>query len=87
MVESTKTLVAEPAHDSEAMPALWWLWLPLAGVLVLLASAHVFPAAYEAWIAGERGVLEFLHVVIPLASLALALRMLAMVASVSSSPT
>ncbi len=78
MVETTKTLAAEPAHNSETMPALWWLWLPLGGALVLLACAHLYPAAYEAWVAGERGVLEFLHVVIPLASLALALRMLTM---------
>jgi hypothetical protein len=78
MVETTKPLAAEPAQNSETVPALWWLWLPLGGALVLLALAQVSPAAYAAWIAGEGGALEFLHVVIPLASLALALRMLAM---------
>ena len=78
MVETTKPLAAGPAQNSEAMPALWWLWLPLGGALVLLACAQLYPAAYEAWVAGERGALEFLHVVIPLASLALALRMLTM---------
>ena len=78
MVETTKPLAAGPAQNSEAMPALWWLWLPLGGAFVLLACAQLYPAAYEAWVAGERGALEFLHVVIPLACLALALRMLTM---------
>jgi hypothetical protein len=57
---------------------LWWLWLPLAGAIALLVLAKRFPAGYGTWIAGELGILEFLHVIIPLASFLLALGMLTM---------
>ena len=76
-VESTELPEIETAREVETLSALWWLWLPLAGALALLAIAHFFQAGYQAWVAGERGALEFLHVVIPLASLVLALRILA----------
>ncbi len=78
MVEGTDSLRRETTAAGESLPALWWLWLPLAGALALLGLAQLFPAAYGTWVAGERGILEFLHVIIPLASLALALRMLAL---------
>ena len=76
-VESTELLEIKTAREVETLSALWWLWLPLAGALALLAIAHFFQAGYQAWVAGERGALEFLHVVVPLASLVLALRLLA----------
>ncbi len=77
MVESTESLETETAQEVETLSALWWLWLPLAGALALAAYAHFFVAGYETWIAGERGALEFIHIVVPLASLVLALRLLA----------
>lgn len=58
------------------MPRFWWLWLPVAVVLALFAWPQAFPASYGAWVGGERGALELLHVLIPLASLVLAGRML-----------
>ncbi|MFQ6017014.1 MAG: hypothetical protein ACE5KF_02365 [Kiloniellaceae bacterium] len=66
------------AGPEGSLSAWWWLWLPLAAALALLAVPHVSPAAYGSWIGGERGLLEWLHVVIPLASLAVGLRILAM---------
>ncbi len=58
------------------MSRFWWLWLPFAVVLILAAWPQVFPAGYDAWVGGERGALELLHVLIPLASMVLAGRML-----------
>ena len=66
------------APPKAPLSALWWLWLPLAGAVALLILAKLFPAGYEAWIAAELGVLELVHVIIPLASLLLALGMLIM---------
>ncbi len=63
-------------RDRAAMSRFWWLWLPVAVVLVLFAWPQAFPASYRAWVGGERGALELLHVLIPLASLVLAGRML-----------
>ena len=63
-------------RDRAAMSRFWWLWLPVAVVLVLFAWPQAFPANYRAWVGGERGALELLHVLIPLASLVLAGRML-----------
>jgi hypothetical protein len=63
-------------RDDAAMHRFWWLWLPVAVLLALFAWPQAFPASYGAWIGGERGALELLHVLIPLASLALAGRML-----------
>jgi hypothetical protein len=60
------------------MASFWWLWLPLGSAGLLLGWAQLFPAGYDTWIGGELGALELLHVVIPLASLVLALRMLAL---------
>ncbi len=72
MAERTEPLRSATASHSEALPALWWLWLPLAGALALVFLARLVPATYHGWIAGERGLLEFLHVVMPAASLVLA---------------
>jgi hypothetical protein len=60
------------------MASFWWLWLPFGLACLLLGWTRAFPASYDAWIGGELGALELSHVVIPLASLALALRMLAL---------
>ncbi len=76
MVEGTASLESETARKGKSLHALWWLWLPLAGALALLAIAHFFPASYQAWVLGELGVLESLHVVVPLAGLAVALGLL-----------
>ncbi|MEE9250624.1 MAG: hypothetical protein V3U93_05795, partial [Alphaproteobacteria bacterium] len=77
MAESTESPEIETAREVGTLSALWWLWLPLASALVLLALPQVSLAGYEAWVAGERGALEFLHIVVPLASLVLALSLLA----------
>ncbi len=77
MVESTESPETATAREVGTLSALWWLWLPLAGALALLALPQISRAGYEAWVAGERGALEFLHVAVPLASLVLALSLLA----------
>ncbi len=77
MVESTEPPETDPAREVGTLSALWWLWLPLAGALALLVLPQVSRAGYEAWVAGERGALESLHVVVLLASLVLALSLLA----------
>jgi hypothetical protein len=65
-------------RDRAALSRLWWLWLPAAVLLALFVWPNLFPAGYVTWIGGELGALELSHVVIPLASLVLAGRMLAL---------
>ncbi len=67
---------AAASRDRVAMSRFWWLWLPVAALLALILWPQAFPASYRAWVGGERGALELLHVLIPLASLGLAGRML-----------
>ena len=78
MLDATGPRAAVPIQDRAVMASFWWLWLPLGLASLLLGWARLFPASYDAWIAGELGALELLHVAIPLASLVLALRMLAL---------
>ncbi len=72
----TAGLPGGPPGGAAAMPRFWWLWLPVAVVLALFAWARAFPAGYGAWVGGERGALESLQLLILLASLVLAGRML-----------
>ncbi len=72
MAEGTELAWNRAAHGPEGLSPWYWLWLPIGLVLALFVSGQVFPAFYSAWISSERGVLEFLHVAIPVASLALA---------------
>ncbi len=61
------------------MSPLWWLWLPLAAALFLALTTHFAQGFYADWIIREdRGALELAHVVIPLAGLVWALRILAL---------
>ena len=69
------TDAAAPQGRAE-LPRFWWLWLPVAVLLILFAWPQAFPVSYNAWVGGERGALESLHVLIPLASMVLAGRML-----------
>ena len=78
MLITNEHAAAGPPRDCAAVPRFWWLWLPVAALLVLAAWPQVFPASYLTWVGGERGALELLHVLIPLASLVLAGRMLAL---------
>lgn len=78
------TSQASPAHslsqpEVDYLPRWVWLWLPLALAVVLLVLAHTAPRFYEVWLGSEeRGLLELSHVLIPLAGVFLALRMLFM---------
>lgn len=71
-------LRAVPVQDRTTLDRFWWLWLPLAGTLLLLLWPHLDASSYDTWVGGELGALELVQVVIPLASLVLALRMLAL---------
>ena len=65
--------------DPDRLPRIWWLWLPLAVALALLLLGQFAPRFYTHWIGSEdRGLLELSHVVVPLASMLLALRILFM---------
>ena len=61
----------------ERLPAWLYLWLPLAAALVLSLSWHLHPGFYEAYVVGEIGILEATHVIVPLISIVLCLRILA----------
>lgn len=60
------------------LPAWSWLWAPVILGAMLLAIAQGFPAFYDTWIGPELGLLEFVHVAVPLACAILALRILAL---------
>ncbi len=75
-IEGATALRAERWSDPGWESAWWWLLLPVLAC-ALLSLTHVFAGAwYARWIGGEQGLLEGSHVVIPLISLALALRLL-----------
>ena len=78
MLDASEPVAADPSRCRAAVSRFWWLWLPVAVVLVLFAWPQAFPASYSAWVGGELGALESVHVLIPLASLVLACRMLAL---------
>lgn len=73
----TQTRTAPPG-DPDMLPSLWWLWLPIAAILALLAVDQLFPPGARSWVGSEQGLVEFLHVVLPLAGMLVALRMLFM---------
>ena len=65
------------AYDSEHLWIGWWLILPLLSAVFLLVAGQLAPEFYDVWIGSEsRGALELSHVVLPLASLVIALRVL-----------
>lgn len=78
MAHRTEVMKISGHGDADSLSAWWWLWLPLAGVIGILAVEYLFPVHARGWIVSERGLVESLHVVIPLASTILALRLLLM---------
>lgn len=65
-------------QGAERLPAPLWLWLPLVVGGVLLLSWHLNPGFYKAYVAGEIGILEGTHVLVPLIAAVVALRILFM---------
>ena len=79
MTSPRKSARPEVPADPDRLPRIWWLWLPLAVALALLLLGQFAPRFYTHWIGSEdRGLLELSHVVVPLASMLLALRILFM---------
>ncbi len=76
MLDASEPGATATPRDHAVLSRFWWLWLPVAVVLALFAWPRAFPASYGVWIGGELGALELAQVAIPLASLALAGRML-----------
>ena len=76
MAHRTDIMKISGYGNADSLSAWWWLWLPLAGAIGILAVEYLFPANARGWIVSERGLVEFLHIVIPLASTILALRLL-----------
>lgn len=76
MMDASEPSAAVSPRDRAPMSRFWWLWLPVAVVLVLFAWPRLFPAGYGVWVGGERGALELLHVLVPVTCLVLAGRML-----------
>ena len=71
--------LAERLEGQEPKPlsALWWLWLPIAA-LILLALAHLFvPGSYRELVGSERGLVEISQFLMALAAFVIALRSLA----------
>ncbi len=67
------------AGDPEHLSPWWWLVLPLAIGVVLLAFGQLAPGPCGIWIASEAwGLLELSHVALPLAGLVTGLSTLAM---------
>lgn len=64
---------------AERLPALLYLWLPLAVALVLSLVAQLAPAFYESYFEGELGVVESAQVLVLLACIWVALGILALV--------
>ncbi len=79
MTSPQKSAHPEGPADPDRLPRIWWLWLPLAVALALLLLGQYAPRFYDHWIGSEdRGMLELSHVVVPLASMLLAIRILFM---------
>lgn len=65
-------------QTAEQLPVLLYLWMPLAAAAVLALTWHLNPDFYRAYLVGEIGILEATHVVIPLISIVVCLRILAL---------
>ena len=79
MTSPRKSAHPEGPADPDRLPRIWWLWLPLAVALALLLLGQFEPRFYDRRIGSEeRGLLELSHVVVPLASMLLAIKILFM---------
>ena len=65
-------------QNAERLPVLLYLWMPLIAAAALAVSWHLNPDFYKAYLVGEIGILEGIHVVVPLIAGVVALRVLAM---------
>jgi len=65
-------------QTAEQLPVVLYLWMPLAIAAVLSLTWHLNPAFYRAYLVGEIGILEATHVLIPLISIVVCLRILAL---------
>lgn len=77
--ETTSAAGAQAAprlRAAERLPALLYLWLPLAVAVVLALTWHLNPDFYRAYLVGEIGILEATHVLVPLISVVVAARIL-----------
>ena len=62
--------------EAERLPRWLWLHLPITFAVVLIAWSLLDFHTYEAWALGEDGVIEALHVVLPLTAMGLSLWLL-----------
>ena len=65
-------------QTAEQLPVLLYLWMPLVVAAVLALTWHLNPAFYRAYMVGEIGILEATHVLVPLISIVICLRILAL---------
>lgn len=65
-------------QGAERLPALLYLWMPLVIALVLALTWHLSPGFYREFVVGETALLESAHVIVPLLSIVLCLRILPM---------
>ena len=56
-------------QDAERLPAWLYLWLPLIAAAALLLAWHLAPNFYKGYVVGEIGILEAIHVIVPLVSI------------------
>ncbi|MGF1609432.1 MAG: hypothetical protein ACFCUQ_08555 [Kiloniellales bacterium] len=62
--------------NGEGFSAWWWLAMPIAVALVLAVVDLSWPEFYKVYIGSELGLLEGSHVLIPLAAMVIAIRIL-----------
>lgn len=65
-------------QHADRLPLWLSLWLPVAVAFALLLGWHLAPGFYDAYLAGEIGILEGSHVIIPLVSMGWCLAILAL---------
>ena len=76
MVEQGQTQDFAGFEAGRDISAWWWLGVPVAALVLLVAFSLGAPGIYARWIESEQGLLELSHVLIPVAAMIVALRTL-----------
>jgi hypothetical protein len=76
--KAAKAQATPGLQDAERLPVLLYLWMPLLVAAALALSWHLNPDFYGDFIVGETAPLESTHVIVPLISIVLCLRILTM---------
>lgn len=69
---------AEYHHESVRISPSWRVWAPIVAPIILGVIAYIDPDRYFRYLQDETGLLEFLHMLLPLISALIAARLLLM---------